>query len=127
MAPSSPSSGLGAFLDSGEIITFVVRDLDAARRFYVDQLRLPIEEEIAGCYVMVRAGSTRLCIDLADSEQSALGGGAVAILFSSNLSKAEQFLRDAGVPFTRGQDPEHGAFLLLRDPEGYLLSVSEAH
>ena len=125
MARSSAGPGLGAFLDSGEIITFVVQDLVAARRFYVDQLRLPVEEEVAGRYVMVRAGSTRLCIDLADLEQPAKGGGAVAILFSSNLEKAQQFLQEAGVPFTRGRDPEHGAFLLLRDPDGYLLYISE--
>ncbi len=125
MSPSLPSDGLGAFLDSGEIVTFVVRDLEAARAFYVDQLRLPIEEEVPNRYLTVRLGSTRLCIDLADSEQPALGGGAVAILFSSNLPKAEKFLKEAGVPYTPGTDPEHGAYLLLRDPEGYLLSVSE--
>ncbi len=102
MSPSFPSDGLGAFLDSGEIVTFVVRDLEAARAFYVDQLRLPIEEEVPNRYVTVRLGSTRLCIDLADSEQPALGGGAVAILFSSNLPKAEQFLKEAGVPYTPG-------------------------
>ena len=125
MNPSLPSDGLGAFLDSGEIVTFVVRDLEAARDFYVNQLRLPIEEEVPSRYVMVRLGSTRLCIDLADSKQPALGGGAAAILFSSDLPKAEQFLKEVGVSYTRGTDPEQGAYLLLRDPEGYLLSISE--
>jgi len=120
-----PLEGLGACLDSGEIVTFIVRDFARARAFYVEKLRLPIIEERTGRYVMMSAGRTRLCIDKEDGTRRARGGGVSLVLFTKTLDTAEQTLRARGVTYWRKHDRERGDYLLIVDPEGYSLSLSE--
>lgn len=98
--------GLGASIlqvaaGGARIVTFNVKDLEAARSFYVDRLGLPVDREEPGRFVMVRAGKLLLCIDREDDENRARGGGASLLFRTASLDKAAAELGRRGVPYTR--------------------------
>jgi len=117
---AKPNEAIG----KGCIVTFVVKDLAAARGFYVGRLGLAVKDEEPGRYVMVGAGSLHLCLDVEDEEQAALGGGATLIFQVRDVDRTAQDLDERGVACERRRG-RGGDYLEVRDPEGYLLVFTE--
>lgn len=94
-----------------------VKDLEREREFYVDRLGFPVEEDQPGSFVMLRAGSTKLCIDKGKEREPALGGGASLFFKVKDIDTTAKELQNRGVSFKRTGDE----YLEVWDPEGYKL------
>jgi catechol 2,3-dioxygenase-like lactoylglutathione lyase family enzyme len=110
-------------IGEARIVTFVVKDLAAARKFYVDRLGLAVRDEEPGRYVMVSAGSLHLCLDVEDEDQPARAGGATLIFQVRDVDGTADVLNTRGVAYQRRRGG--GDYLEVRDPEGYLLVFTE--
>jgi lactoylglutathione lyase len=109
-----------------ESILLFVSDLDAAKRFYVDLLGLPIIFE-DGIVVVLRAGSGRVIVHRNDRGHDdrgifPVGAGAagVAVRFSVNdpdVWEAEVKQRGFPVLWTT-QEATWGKFVVVGDPDG---------
>jgi catechol 2,3-dioxygenase-like lactoylglutathione lyase family enzyme len=107
------------------IVTFTTRDLPRARAFYVDRLGLAVVREEADVYVMVNAGTFRLCIDRADAAHPAKGGGASLLFRVRNVAKTAKELEARGVAYEMFTGARVGDYLEASDPDGYRLVFAE--
>ncbi len=107
------------------IVTFTTRDLARARDFYVDRLGLAIVREEPDVYVMVNAGTFRLCIDRADAAHPAKGGGASLLFRVKNVAKTAKELEERGVAYEAFTGARVGDYLEASDPDGYRLVFAE--
>ena len=107
------------------IVTFTTKDLARARAFYVDRLGLAVVSEKADHFVMVNAGTFRLCIDQADAAHPAKGGGASLLFRVKNVAKTGKELEARGVPFEAFTGARVGDYLEASDPDGYRLVFAE--
>lgn len=107
------------------IVTFIVSDLAKAREFYVGKLGLLVEREEPGRFFMVNVGSFRLCIDKADANAPARGGGSTLIFMVRSLGAAEKELAGHGIKAEKKKGPRAGEYLEVSDPEGYVLVFTE--
>lgn len=104
-----------------------VRDLAAARRFYVDQLGLPVLQDFPAMRMFaVRAGSVRLSI-FADRTDAGGPGPAQILLGTADLESAISEMKSAGVAVS---DPPFEAPGFMRsvtvdDPDGNPIVVAE--
>ena len=94
-------------LGGTSILTFTVKDLAAARRFYADGLGLEVGREEEGRFFLARGGGASLLCEVPDTAAAA----------------AE--LEARGVEFTRVVGERIGDYLELRDPEGTRIVLAE--
>ena len=107
------------------IVTFTTRNLARSRAFYVERLGLAVVREEADKYVMVNAGTFRLCIDTADAAHPAKGGGASLLFRVRNVAKTAKELEERGVAYEAFTGQRVGDFLEAADPDGYRLVFAE--
>lgn len=107
------------------IVTFVTRNLAKARAFYVDRLGLSVLREEPHHFVMVNAGTFRLCIDRADEAHPAKGGGATLHFRVRNVAKTAKELDARGIAYEMFTGPRVGDYLEASDPDGYRLIFAE--
>jgi predicted enzyme related to lactoylglutathione lyase len=104
-----------------------VRDLEAARRFYVDQLELPVLQETPGMRLLaVRVGHSRMSIFGNRTDQKGPGPSQI-ILAVDDIEKSVAALQAKGLavsgpPVTAGQFLR---FVTLLDPDGNTVAVAE--
>lgn len=110
-----------------KIVTFIVKDLDNAKKFYVEKLGFPVDEEKYGQFFVVNAGHFRLCVDKEDGEDKARGGGASMIIEVKDVDRVAKQLETHGIKFLKNADSGGGVrvYLTVRDPEGYKIIFSE--
>jgi len=111
-------------LGEARIVTFIVKDLAAARKFYVDQLGFRVHQERPGEFVMVSLGAIELCIDAESKDQPARGGGSTLIFQIDDVSQTAKELDLKKVRYSRNQAPR-GEYLEAKDPEGYTLVFTQ--
>jgi catechol 2,3-dioxygenase-like lactoylglutathione lyase family enzyme len=111
-------------LGEARIVTCIVKDLAAARAFYVDQLGLSIQQEQPGEFVMVNLGAIQLCIDAESKDQPARGGGSTLIFQVDDVGQTANELDRKKVRYSRNQAPR-GEDLEAKDPEGYTLVFTQ--
>lgn len=104
-----------------------VRDLAAARHFYVDQLGLPVLEESAAMnLIAVRAGNSR--ISLFGNRTDTNGPGPSQIILAvEDIEKAAADIESRGVVVS-GPPVSAGTFLRFVttfDPDGNTVAVSQ--
>ena len=104
-----------------------VRDLGAARRFYVDQLGLPVLQETPAMNLLaVLVGGSRMSI-FGDRTDGAGSGHSQIILAVDNIERAVTDLEAKGVQVS-GPPVTAGAFLRFvttHDPDGNTVAVSQ--
>lgn len=104
-----------------------VRDLAAARRFYVDQLGLPVLQETPAMTLLaVRAGNARVSIFGNRSDDGGPGPSQI-ILAVADIDAAVAELTARGVTVS-GRPVAAGTFLRFvttLDPDGNTVAVSE--
>ena len=107
------------------IVSFTTRNLARARAFYVDKLGLAVVKEEPKHFVMVNAGTFRLCIDRADDANPAKGGGARLIFRVRNVAKTAKELDERGIGYETFTGARVGDYLETSDPDGYKLVFTE--
>jgi catechol 2,3-dioxygenase-like lactoylglutathione lyase family enzyme len=107
------------------IVSFTTRNLAKARAFYVDQLGFAVMKEEPDRFVMVNAGTIRLCIDRADAAHPAKGGGASLVFRVRNVAKTAKELDERGVGYESFTGARVGDYLETSDPDGYRLVFAE--
>jgi len=107
------------------IVTFVTRNLAKSRAFWVDRLGFSVLKEEADRFVMVNAGTFRLCIDRADGPHPAKGGGAALTFRVRNVAKTAKELDARGVAYESFTGPRIGDYLETSDPDGYRIVFAE--
>ena len=107
------------------IVSFVTRNLKKSRSFYVDTLGFAVVKEEPDRFVMVNAGTFRLCIDRADEAHPAKGGGAALTFRVRNLAKTAKELDTRGVGYETFTGSRIGDYLETSDPDGYRLVFAE--
>lgn len=107
------------------IVTFVTRNLTRSRAFWVDRLGFSVLKEEKDRFVMVNAGTFRLCIDRADGAHPAKGGGASLLFRVRNLAKTAKELDARGVGYETFTGPRVGDYLETSDPDGYRIVFAE--
>ena len=104
-----------------------VRDLASARRFYVDQLGLPILQETAAINLLaVRAGTARLSI-FGDRTDEVETGWTQFTLGTEDINATVSELRARGV-VVHGQPieaPGFMRFVIVSDPEGNTVGIAQ--
>jgi catechol 2,3-dioxygenase-like lactoylglutathione lyase family enzyme len=115
-------------LDRYSFVAITTTDLERARRFWVDQLGFRVTEERPGEFFMLDAGGLRLCVDRADGDIHVAGGTDAVIGFKlASLEPGLAALAERGV---RGAGPpvqgERGRYVVLRDPDGRPVILTEA-
>ena len=104
-----------------------VRDLAAARRFYVGQLGLPVLQETPAMNLLaVRAGSSRISI-FGDRTDDGGAGRSQIILAVASIERAvaemeAEGIQVSGAPVTAGTFLR---FVTALDPDGNIVAVSE--
>ncbi len=104
-----------------------VRDLNAAKRFYVDQLSLPVLQETAAMNLLaVRVGRSRMSIFGNRTDESGAGPSQI-ILAVEDIDEAVKALRESGVVLS-GPPVSAGTFLRFvtaLDPDGNTVAISQ--
>ena len=104
-----------------------VRDLDAARRFYVDQLELPVLQETPSMnLVAVRVGNSRMSI-FGDRSDDGDAGPSQIILAVDNIEHAVAAMAQKGIEVS-GPPVTAGTFLRFVttvDPDGNIVAISQ--
>lgn len=113
-------------IEEPESILLYVSDLDAAKRFYVDLLGLPIIFE-DGIVVVLKTGSGRVVLHRNDRGHDdrgifpvGVGATRVAVRFSVDDPDAwEAKVNHRGFPVLwKTQDASWGRFVVIGDPDG---------
>jgi catechol 2,3-dioxygenase-like lactoylglutathione lyase family enzyme len=107
------------------IVTFVTRNLAKSRAFWVDRLGFAVLREEPDRFVMINAGTIRLCIDRADDAHKAKGGGASLLFRVRNLAKTAKELDARGVGYETFTGARVGDWLETSDPDGYRIVFAE--
>jgi catechol 2,3-dioxygenase-like lactoylglutathione lyase family enzyme len=107
------------------IVTFVTKNLAKSRAFWVDRLGFAVVKEEPDRFVMVNAGTFRLCIDRADDVQRAKGGGASLLFRVRNVAKTAKELDARGVAYEQFTGARVGDYLEASDPDGYRIVFAE--
>jgi catechol 2,3-dioxygenase-like lactoylglutathione lyase family enzyme len=107
------------------IVTFVTKNLARSRAFWVDRLGFSVLKEEPDRFVMVNAGTIRLCIDRADHAHPAKGGGASLLFKVKNLAKTAKELDARGVGYETFTGARVGDYLETSDPDGYRIVFAE--
>ena len=104
-----------------------VRDLTAARRFYVDQLQLPVLQETPAMNLLaVRVGTSRMSI-FGNRTDDVGAGPSQIILAVEDIEQAVGDLEARGVEVS-GPPVTAGTFLRFvttRDPDGNVVAISQ--
>ena len=104
-----------------------VRDLAAARHFYVDQLGLPILQETEAMNLLaVRVGNSRMSLFGNRTDEGGAGPSQI-ILAVENIEQAVAELQRNGVTVS-GPPVAAGTFLKFvttLDPDGNIVAISE--
>ena len=102
------------------------RDLETARRFYADQLGLPLWREEPRVALHFGAGGAVLTIrSVAESDLSARGL-RVVFTVSSGIDEVCAGLRERGIVFEQAlADRPSGRSAMFRDPDGHELWVCQ--
>jgi predicted enzyme related to lactoylglutathione lyase len=104
-----------------------VSDLNAARRFYVDQLGLEILQETPAINLLaVRAGTLRLSIFGMEAAPS--GPGPVHVVLTSlDLDRTVKQMQERGVIFAGAviEAPGFCRYVQTRDPAGNLVGIAQ--
>ena len=110
-------------------INFVIKDLEAARRFYGDVLSLPSlprpELNNAGLWFLM--GDKQLHLSVYEDEPSASSRRHVAILVE-DFDETVRTLREHGVPIVNNTPAERsdgGRYLFCEDPHGNRLEIMD--
>jgi catechol 2,3-dioxygenase-like lactoylglutathione lyase family enzyme len=103
-----------------------VTDLDAARRFYVDQLGLEVLQHAPAIQLLaLRAGPVRLSI-FGGLAKPAAAGACHLVFGVADLDAAIAALRAAGIEAADAQEaPGFLRFSAIRDPNGTLIELAE--
>ena len=104
-----------------------VRDLTAARHFYVNQLGLPVLQETAAINLLaVRAGSARLSI-FGDRTDMSGKGLSQLTLGTANIDETIAELRARGVAVDGIpiEAPGFMRFVIICDPEGNTVGIAQ--
>lgn len=120
-------------------VTLAVRDLDAARRFYVDGLGWSAELDVPGEVLMIKVGDglvlslwAREAFELEVGELAQTGPGVVPITLAHNcvdpaaVDAALDAAAAAGAPLVaRGQQRDWGGYSgYFADPDGFRWEVA---
>ena len=104
-----------------------VRDLSAAKRFYVDQLGLPILQETAAMNLLaVCVGTSRMSL-FGNRKDEGGAGPSQIILAVENIEQAVAELEEKGVVVS-GPPVSAGTFLRFvttLDPDGNTVAISQ--
>lgn len=107
------------------IVSIVTRHLGKSRAFWVDRLGFAVVKEEPDRFVMINAGTFRLCIDRADEAHPAKGGGASLIFRVRNVGKTAKELDARGVGYELFTGERIGDYLETADPDGYRIVFAE--
>ncbi len=109
-------------------VAVTTRDIDAARRFWVDRLGFAVTEEEPGHFFIVDAGGLRLCVDLEDGEVHRAGGMDPVIgLKVRSVDQTLAALAERGVHCTKAPATHRGGrYAELRDPDGRAVILTES-
>ncbi len=101
----------------------VIRDMDAAERFYGAALGLSPSFRDGERWCQFRLGNTNFA--LSSIEEAAPGAaGSVAVFEADDAAEAERRVRQAGGGIVARRDMgSHGAVLTCADPEGNLFQI----
>ncbi len=104
-----------------------VRDLAAAKRFYVDQLGLPVLQQSEAMNLLaVRVGRSRMSI-FGDRKDAEGAGHSQIILAVTDIEQAARELDSRGLTLS-GPPMTAGSFLrfvTVLDPDGNIVAISE--
>ena len=104
-----------------------VRDLGAAKRFYVDQLGLPVLQETASMGLLaIRVGNSRMSI-FGNRKDAGGAGPSQIILAVKDIEQAVAEIEARGVVVS-GPPVTAGTFLRFvttLDPEGNVVAISQ--
>jgi catechol 2,3-dioxygenase len=100
-------------------VEFTVKDLAAARAFYVDTIGLLVTEETPD-HICLRALEERghHCIILRKGAQSVTGALAFKVYDDPDLDRAKAFFEESGLKAQWVERPHQGRTLLTSDPQG---------
>lgn len=128
----SEARGLAA-VDELAYTMVLCGDVDSMRAFYADVLGLEVEREVAGRYLELRAGTTRLAFRLRsrpyDGPPRQAPGASVQLAFRvepSDVDAAVEQLARLGIePLEPVRDlPDFGhRVLFIADPEGNVVEI----
>jgi lactoylglutathione lyase len=103
-----------------------VRDLEAARRFYLLQLGLPLWREEPREALHFGAGGAVLSLRVADDSQLPPRGARIVFTVSSGIDATCEELRDRGIVFEQPlADRSFGRSAMFRDPDHHELWVCQ--
>lgn len=107
-------------------VTLRTANLEAARRFWVEQLGFGITGEMASRYFIVDAGGLRLCVDAGDDVVAHSGHDAAIGLKVANLHDALARLKERGLhPELVAERTARGSHATLTDPDGRDVILTE--
>lgn len=108
-------------------VAVTTRNLERARRFWVDALGFPVTEEKSEEYFIVDAGGLRLCIDLADGDvHKSPGSDPVIGLKVRSVRTALAKLKARGLEPKRGPvEAGRTEYAELEDPDGRIVIITE--
>lgn len=104
-----------------------VHDLPAARRFYVDQLGLPVLQETAALNLLaVRAGNVRLSM-IGDRTDTTGEGPLLIVLATQNIEATTDELKRRGVEVDGPPTEAKGfmRYINVRDPDGNTVAIAQ--
>lgn len=105
------------------VVSFPVRSVARARRFYVERLGFRLLKEETGRFSMVNLGSVRLCLDVI--RESRPRGGATLIFQTRQLARTAKELDERKVAYEENTGPRVGDYLEVFDPDGNRIVFTE--
>ncbi len=117
-------------------VRYLVRDVDRAIRFYVDQLGFALETQVGSAFAMVRAPDELLlwlsgpqssaARPMPDGRQPEPGGWNRIVVEVPDLEQRAEMLLAAGVAFRNAiVSGPGGKQILVEDPEGNIIELFE--
>jgi catechol 2,3-dioxygenase-like lactoylglutathione lyase family enzyme len=108
-------------------VAVTTKDLDRARRFWVDALGFRVTEEDPGHHFIVDAGGLRLCVDLEDGDAHRAGGtDPIVGMKVASLAPCLAALAARGVRPVEGPvRGKKGSWARFVDPDGHGVVVAE--
>ncbi len=106
------------------VVSIYVENLDAARRFYIDQLGFELQQEYGDCIVRLGNEGITLLLERIEGDYPPAPCVIPAVEVTDLEAELAQ-LREAGVDLVH-QDPQRfpaGRFIACRDGAGNLLEV----
>lgn len=105
------------------MVSFAVRSVAKARRFYVDRLGFRLMREEPRRFAMVNLGTVRLRLDVESDTRPR--GGARIYFKTDNLTRTARELDQRGVAYEQDTTPGAGDYLEVGDPDGNVIVFTE--